>query len=223
MDDFSSKFFLFEGLWRKFFGVLVAWIRRVSPICSFLKFMEAFELDSSDLWDLERWFKWFLFECSLYSKLRFLKFLEASRLDSNRDSVLLNLLWFCLCSRYLDVFQDLSQDVLVCWNALGMLLFIGDWGWVSDTWQSLIGDMSHSLIGGALTLFLQDTWHLLIGQNVLIFKVTYVSTRLDCLCRYLHVTGYLCHSLYVLMYNWFLHTFYVFISMTLDKFLLISE
>ena len=32
-------------------------------------------------------------------------------------------------------------------NALGMLLFIGVWGWVSDTWRSLIGDTCHSLIG----------------------------------------------------------------------------
>ena len=32
-------------------------------------------------------------------------------------------------------------------NALGMLLFIGVWGWVSDTWRSLIGDTCQSLIG----------------------------------------------------------------------------
>ena len=32
-------------------------------------------------------------------------------------------------------------------NALGRLLFIGVWGWVSDTWRSLIGDTCHSLIG----------------------------------------------------------------------------
>ena len=31
--------------------------------------------------------------------------------------------------------------------ALGRLLFIGVWGWVSDTWRSLIGDTCHSLIG----------------------------------------------------------------------------
>ena len=31
-------------------------------------------------------------------------------------------------------------------NALGRLLFIGVWGWVSDTWRSLIGDTCHSLI-----------------------------------------------------------------------------
>ena len=28
-----------------------------------------------------------------------------------------------------------------------MLLFIGVWEWVSNTWQSLIGDTCHSLIG----------------------------------------------------------------------------
>ena len=32
-------------------------------------------------------------------------------------------------------------------NSLGMLLFIGVWGWVSDTWRSLIGDTCHNLIG----------------------------------------------------------------------------
>ena len=32
-------------------------------------------------------------------------------------------------------------------NALGRLLFIGVWGWVSDTWRSLIGDTCHRLIG----------------------------------------------------------------------------
>ena len=37
-------------------------------------------------------------------------------------------------------------------NALGRLLFIGVWGWVSDTWQSLIGDTCHSLIGLPMSL-----------------------------------------------------------------------
>ena len=32
-------------------------------------------------------------------------------------------------------------------NASGRLLFIGVWGWVSDTWRSPIGDTCHSLIG----------------------------------------------------------------------------
>ena len=32
-------------------------------------------------------------------------------------------------------------------NALGRLLFIGVWEWVSDTWRSPIGDTCHSLIG----------------------------------------------------------------------------
>ena len=81
-------FFVFEGLWWKFFGALEAWIYRVLPICGLLRFLETFELDSNDLWDLGRWFGWFLFECSLYSKL---KFLEALRLDSWRVFVLLNL------------------------------------------------------------------------------------------------------------------------------------
>ena len=32
-------------------------------------------------------------------------------------------------------------------NALGRLLFIGVWEWVSNTWRSLIGDTCHNLIG----------------------------------------------------------------------------
>ena len=42
-------FFVFEGLWWKFFGALEALIRRASLICGFLEFLEIFELDSSDL------------------------------------------------------------------------------------------------------------------------------------------------------------------------------
>ena len=40
-------------------------------------------------------------------------------------------------------------------NAVGRLLFIAVWGWVSDTWRKLIGDTWQSLIG--------DTCHSLIG------------------------------------------------------------
>ena len=62
-------FFFFEGLWWKFFGALEAWIRRASLICGLLRFLEAFELDSSELWDLGIWFGWFIFECSSYLKV----------------------------------------------------------------------------------------------------------------------------------------------------------
>ena len=73
-------FSIFKGLWWKFFGALEAWIRRASLIYGLLRFLEAFELDSSELWDLGRWFGWFLFECSSYSKVcdeSFLGALEA--------------------------------------------------------------------------------------------------------------------------------------------------
>ena len=40
-----------------------------------------------------------------------------------------------------------SKSSILLLNALGGLLFIGVWGWVSDTWQSSIGDTCHSLIG----------------------------------------------------------------------------
>ena len=62
-------FFVFKGLWWKFFGAFGAWICRDSLICDFLKFLEAFELNSSELRDLGRWFGWFLFKCSLYSRV----------------------------------------------------------------------------------------------------------------------------------------------------------
>ena len=62
-----------------------------------------------------------------------LKFLKALRLDSCKAFVLLNL--------------------GVCLNALGRLLFIGVWGWVSDTWRSLISDTCHSLIGLLMSSF----------------------------------------------------------------------
>ena len=61
--------------------------------------------------------------------------MEASNLGSNRASGLLNL----------DLLQLFSLSPSC--NALGRLLFIGVWGWVSDTWQSLIGDTCHRLIG----------------------------------------------------------------------------
>ena len=56
-----------------------------------------------------------------------LKFLKALRLDPCRTFVLLDP-------------SSLS-------NALGRLLFIGVWEWVSNTWRSLIGDTCHNLIG----------------------------------------------------------------------------
>ena len=79
------------------------------------------------------------------------------------------------------IFFDIACgiDVLVCGNTLGKLLFIRVLGWLSNTWWSLIGDTYHSLIRGVLRLFLQDTWHHSIGQNILTFKVTHVSILLD--------------------------------------------
>ena len=62
-------FSVFEGLWWRFFRALEIGIYRDSLICGFLKFLETFELDSNELWDLERWFGWFLFECFSYSKV----------------------------------------------------------------------------------------------------------------------------------------------------------
>ena len=45
-----------------------------------------------------------------------------------------------------------SESSVSSLNALGRLLFIGVWGWVSDTWRSPIGDTCHSLIGSPMSL-----------------------------------------------------------------------
>ena len=76
---------------------------------------------------------------------------------------------------------------------------------LSDMRLNLIGDTCHDMSGGTLILFLQDTWHHLIGQNVLIFKMTRVNTRLDCLCHCQHMST--C--------DWLLHAFYSFVLVTL--------
>ena len=49
-------FFLFKGLWWKFFGALEAWIRRALLICGLLSFLDVFKLDFSEFWDLGIWF-----------------------------------------------------------------------------------------------------------------------------------------------------------------------
>ena len=164
-------FFVFVGSWWKFFRALKAWIHRASPIYGLLRFLEAFELDSNVLWDPGRWFGWFLFKCYLYSKLKFLKFFEASRLGSNRVSGLLNLSLLQLSS------WISSRSPL---NALGRLLFIGVWGWVSDVWWSLIGDTCHSLIG-LLTSSLTRAGLLvssLTRARLLVSSLTCVDVRL---------------------------------------------
>ena len=72
--------------------------------------------------------------------MKFLKFLKALRLDSYKAFVLLNL--------------------GVPLNALGRLLFIGVWGWVSDTWRSLIGDTCHNLIGSLMSSLARTRFHM---------------------------------------------------------------
>ena len=44
-----GAFFVFKGLWWKFFGALEACICRASLIYDLLRFLEAFELDSGKL------------------------------------------------------------------------------------------------------------------------------------------------------------------------------
>ena len=95
--------------------------------------------------------------------MKFLKFLEASGLDSSRAFSLLN-------------------PVLL--NVLGRLLFIGVWGWVSDTWQSLIGDTCHSLSGPLVSS--------LTCARLLVSSLTRARLFVSLLTR-------------ALMHDWFLH------------------
>ena len=69
-------------------------------------------------------------------------------------------------------------------NALGRLLFIGVWGWVSDTWQSLIGDTCHSLIGPLISS--------LTRAGLLVSSLTRARLLVSSLTR-------------ALMRDWFLH------------------
>ena len=167
------------------FDALEAWIRWTSLIYDFLRFLEAFELDSGELWDLRRRFGWFLFECSLYLKvcsrsssglwrlesvefhwfviwwcfwtfelnsrklldlcrwfgwfcfecspilgLKFLNFLEASGLDSNKVFSLLNL-GPPKCLRKASIYRSLE---------------VGE-----QHVAELIGDTCHSLIGSLMS------------------------------------------------------------------------
>ena len=59
----------------------------------------------------------------------------------------------CLCCLGLSIPKISS-------NALGRLLFIGVWGWVSDTWRSLISDTCHSLIGLLMSSFTRAGLHM---------------------------------------------------------------
>ena len=74
------------------------------------------------------------------------------------------------------------QDLLS--NALGRLLFIGVWGWVSDTWRSLIGDTCHNLIGPLMS------------------SLTCAGLLMSLLTRARLLVSSLTH---MLMRDWFLH------------------
>ena len=176
-------FFVFKGLWWKF---LEAWICKASPICGLLKFLVAFELDSNDLWDLGRWFGWFLFECSSYSKL---KFLVASRLGSNKVSGLLNL-------GLLQLSSGSPPALLKCLRKASIYRSLGvgeqhvaesDWWHMSQPdWSACIiayvrwiaYDITYtcwtacviSYTRWSVIWFLHDTWQIFVGFWVVIAK-----------------------------------------------------
>ena len=109
------------------------------------------------------------------SVLRFrgLKFLKALRLDSCRAFVLLN--------PFLP-------------NALGRLLLIGVWGWVNDTWRSLISDTFHSLIGPLMSS--------LTRAGLLVSSLTRAKLLVSSLT---HARLLVSSFTRVLMRDWFLH------------------
>ena len=107
--------------------------------------------------------------------------------------------------------RSLPRCVLVCGNALGRLLFIGVWGWVSDTWRSLIGDTCHSLIGSLMSS--------LTRAGLLVSSLTRAGPLESSLTRAKLLESSLTHTL---KRDWFLHSV-IGSCMTLGKFILASE
>ena len=169
-------------------------------------FLEAFELDFSELWDLGIWFGWFLFECSSYSKLKFLKFLEASKLGSNRASGLLNL----------DLLQLFSlSSSLASLKCLRKASIYRSLGWVSDTWRSLIGDTCHNLISPLMSSLTRVRiacviaythedclCHRLHAQRLLVSSLTCV--RIACVITYTCADAWLVFARHLANFHWFL-------------------
>ena len=116
-------FFIFEGLWWKFFGALEAWIHRASLICDLLMFSDTLSL--------------------IPTNFRIL----VDGLDDSASNVLRFWGWSSWRLWGLILVELFHFWILVPLNVLGRLLFIGVWGWMSDTWRSLIGDTCYNLIG----------------------------------------------------------------------------
>ena len=70
-------------------------------------------------------------------------------------------------------------------NALGRLLFIEVWGWVSNTWQSPIGDTCHSLIGPPMSSLTRDRSPMssLTRAGLLVSLLTRVEVLVSLLTR----------------------------------------
>ena len=79
-------------------------------------------------------------------------------------------------------------------NYLGRLQFIGVWGWVNDTWQSLIGNTCHNLIG----LLMSSLTH----AGLLVSSLTHARLLVTSLTRARLLVSSLIRAL---MRDWFLH------------------
>ena len=135
-------FFVFEGLWWKFFRVLEAWIHRVSLIYGFLKFLEAWIHRVSLIYGFLKFLKAWIHRVSLI--YGFLKFLEAFELDSSELWDLGRWFeWFCFeCSSYsrlkfLKLLEDLGFDSSKASMLLNRLSFNLNGGWIKDPWNGI--------------------------------------------------------------------------------------
>ena len=69
-------------------------------------------------------------------------------------------------------------------NALGRLLFIGVWGWVSDTWRSSIGDTCHHLIGPPVSLLTRARIACVIAYTCELACVIAYTCEVACVIAY---------------------------------------
>ena len=90
--------------------------------------------------------------------------------------------------------ESWSFWILAPLNVSGRLLFIGVWGWVSDTWRSLIGDTCHILIGSLKSL--------LTRARLLVSLLTRAKLFVSLLTRAKLFVSSLTRAL---MCDWFLH------------------
>ena len=180
-------FFVFEGLWWKFFGALEAWIRKASL----------------DLWFIEvsgrfwAWFQWPLRSRQVVQmillwmfpafKAEVLEVPGGFRAWFQQSFSTSECFWIfsdatCALDGLVYVFQDLSQGVLVCWNALGSL--------------------HRSLRVGERHMAESDWWHIsqLDWSAYVIAYTRWIAYVIAYMCWTDYVITYMCRTAYVIAY-----------------------